>query len=135
MMLRIGLLAALVALTTDQFTKTWALASLWPPHSEAVVLAPMLNLRLGFNTGVTFGMFADSAAGAVWLLVAVSLAVVATLALWLWRTTSRAEAAALGLVIGGAVGNIADRIPLPRRSSRRSSPRPVSSQRVIDADE
>ncbi|MFC7691976.1 signal peptidase II [Paeniroseomonas aquatica] len=83
---------------------------LWPPYSEGITLLPVLNLRLGFNTGVTFGMFAESAAGAVWLLVGIKLAVVAWLLLWLRRAANRTEATAIGLIIGGALGNILDRL-------------------------
>ena len=108
----IGLLAVLAALAVDQASKLWALAALWPPYSEGLYLLPVLNLRLGFNTGITFGMFRDSAAEAVWVLVVIKLAVVALLLFWLRRTPSRLEAAALGLIIGGALGNIADRVRL-----------------------
>lgn len=114
--LRLGLLAAFVA---DQATKAWALSALWPPYSHGMEVLPVLNLRLGFNTGVTFGMFRDSAAGAVWVLVAVSLLVVGTLLTWLWRTRSGAEALGLGLVIGGALGNIPDR---PHPCARSAPP-------------
>ena len=107
---RLGLVAALLAAATDQATKAWALASLWPPYGEGIAVLPVLNLRLGFNTGVTFGMLAESAADAVWALVAVKLLVVASLAWWLRRAASRTEAAALGLVIGGALGNVLDRL-------------------------
>jgi lipoprotein signal peptidase len=109
-MRRSGLLVAVVAVATDQASKAWALAALWPPYSEGIAVLPVLNLRLGFNTGVTFGMFANSSAAGVWVLVAVGLAVTAFLARWLWRTTSRLEAVALGLIIGGALGNVADRV-------------------------
>jgi len=109
-MRRWGLLAALVAAVVDQVTKAWALAALWPPYSEGIALLPVLNLRLGFNTGVTFGMFRDSAAEAVWLLVAIKLAIVGLLGWWLWRTRLRTEAVGLGLVIGGALGNVVDRL-------------------------
>ena len=107
---RWGVAAALLAVVVDQATKAWALAALWPPYSEGIVLLPVLNLRLGFNTGVTFGMFRESAADAVWVLVAIKLGVVALLGWWLWRTRLRAEALGLGLIIGGALGNIIDRI-------------------------
>ena len=107
---RVGLLAALAALLLDQATKLWALEALWPPYSPGLVVLLVLNLRLGFNTGVTFGMFAESAAGAVWLLVGIKLAVVAWLLLWLRRAASRTEATAIGLIIGGALGNILDRL-------------------------
>lgn len=109
-MRRFGSIAAPLAMAVDQASKAWALDALWPPYSEGVALLPVLNLRLGFNTGVTFGMFADSAAGAVWLLVAIKLAVVVWLLHWLQRATSRTEAMAIGLVIGGALGNIMDRL-------------------------
>lgn len=107
---RFGLVAAPVAMAIDQASKAWALDALWPPYSEGVALLPVLNLRLGFNTGITFGMFAESAAGAVWLLVAIKLAVVGWLLHWLRGATSRLEATAIGLVIGGALGNILDRL-------------------------
>jgi lipoprotein signal peptidase len=109
-MRRWGLLAALTALVLDQASKAWALAALWPPYGEGITLLPVLNLRLGFNTGVTFGMFRESAAEAVWLLVVIKLAVVGLLGWWLWRTRLRAEAVGLGLVIGGALGNVLDRV-------------------------
>lgn len=109
-MRRWGLLAALVAILLDQASKAWALAALWPPYSEGITLLPVLNLRLGFNTGVTFGMFRESAAEAVWLLVAIKLAIVGFLGWWLWRTRLRAEAVGLGLIIGGALGNVLDRV-------------------------
>jgi signal peptidase II len=106
----IGIMAALAAGTVDQATKAWALGALWPPYSEGITVLPVLNLRLGFNTGVTFGMFADSAAGAAWVLVLVTLAITGVLLGLLWRTASRLEALALGLVIGGALGNAVDRL-------------------------
>jgi lipoprotein signal peptidase len=107
---RLGLIAAAIAAAIDQASKAWALDALWPPYSEGIALLPVLNLRLGFNTGVTFGMFAQSAAEAVWLLVAIKPAVVAWLLLWLRRAASRVEATAMGLIIGGALGNILDRM-------------------------
>lgn len=110
--LRVGLLAALAASAADQATKAWALSALWPPYSPGLAVLPVLDLRLGFNTGVTFGMFRESAADAVFVLVGLKLLVVAFMAAWLRRTRSRAEAAGLGLVIGGATGNILDRVRL-----------------------
>lgn len=111
-MRRWGLLAIPLAMATDQATKAWALDALWPPYSEGIAVLPALNLRLGFNTGVTFGMFRESAADAVWVLVLLKLAIVAFLLFWLWRTQSRAEAVGLGLVVGGALGNVLDRVRL-----------------------
>lgn len=108
--IRQGLLTALATLAVDQSTKAWALGALWPPYSAGITILPVLNLRLGFNTGVTFGLFADGAAGALWLLVVLTAVIIAFLARWLWRTRSVAEAMALGLIIGGALGNLLDRL-------------------------
>ncbi len=74
---RFGFLVAPIATLTDQITKAWALSGLWPPYSEGIALLPVLNLRLGFNSGGTFGMFAESAAGAVWLLITIKVVIVA----------------------------------------------------------
>lgn len=108
--LTLGLLAALAAFGVDQATKAWALSALWPPYSQSLAVLPVLNLRLGFNTGITFGMFRDSAADAAWVLIGLKSLVVALILVWLWRTRSRSEATGLGLVVGGAVGNILDRV-------------------------
>lgn len=102
--------AALLAFLMDQATKLWALDALWPPYQVVVEVLPVWNMRLGFNTGVTFGMFRDSAAGAVWALVSIKLVVVGFLLWWLSRGETRVEALALGLVIGGAMGNVLDRV-------------------------
>lgn len=107
--LAFGLAAAVAALALDQVTKAWALAALWPPHVPHPV-TPFLNWRLGFNTGVTFGMFSGGEAASAWILSGVAAGVVAWLLVWMWRTPSRLEAGGLGLVVGGAAGNVIDRL-------------------------
>lgn len=107
--LGLGLVAAVAVFVLDQATKAWALSALWPPHVPYPVTS-FLNWRLGFNTGATFGMFSGGSASAVWLLVGVAVAVTAWLLAWMWRTRLRLEATSLGLVIGGAVGNVVDRL-------------------------
>lgn len=108
-MRRWGILAAVAALLLDQVTKSWALEVLWPPYSQGIFVLPVLNLRLGFNTGVTFGMFRESGAQAVWFMVALTLLISIWLMVWLWRSRSQVEVIGLGLVIGGALGNVLDR--------------------------
>lgn len=108
--MRLGMFVLALALALDQVTKFWALESLWPPYSDGIALLPILNLRLGFNTGISFGLFSESAAQAVWLLVALKGIIVLFLTVWLLRTTNAVEAMSLAAIIGGALGNTADRI-------------------------
>jgi signal peptidase II len=96
-----GGIAALVV-AADQLTKSWALDRLaqGPIH----VLGP-LDFELSFNTGASFSLFTGAT---VWLALIATVLVVA-LAVFVWRSPTRGRAAALGLVLGGALGNLADR--------------------------
>jgi lipoprotein signal peptidase len=78
------------------------------PGSDPVALAPFLNLRLGYNTGVSFSMFAETFREAPWLLAAIKIGVVAAIAVFAFRSDRRLEALAFGLIAGGATGNIID---------------------------
>ncbi len=97
---------SLTVLAVDQSTKLFARAHL----AEPISLGPLLDLRLGFNTGVTFGLFADGGELGRWILVAGTAAVALWLVTWVWRETRLAIAAPLALVAGGALGNILDRL-------------------------
>lgn len=120
-MLRFGLrLAALVALL-DQATKWgfyawlaglafWDRAPVPLPRGPVVEVAPFLNFVVVWNDGVSFGMFNRGSDEAAWILVLVALAITAAMGWWLARAPSRLAATALGLVIGGALGNVVDRI-------------------------
>ena len=75
-----------------------------------IEVTSFFNLVLVGNTGVSFGLFRG--AGARWFLVAVSLAVVVALLVWLWRARAMLIQLGVGLVIGGALGNVIDRVRL-----------------------
>jgi len=102
--------AVLAAFALDQSTKLLALAALGRGDVQAV--CPILNLRLGFNRGVSFGLFADAFASRPVLLAGITVSIIALLVLMLVRSTMRLEALALGLIIGGALGNVLDRVRL-----------------------
>ena len=104
---RLGLPVALAVLIFDQLSKLW-LISLVAEH-EAVRLLPFFNLVMVWNTGVSFGMLGAAAVGP-WPFVVVSGLITVGLLVWLWRLRGRLLAAAVGAVIGGAVGNMIDRI-------------------------
>lgn len=104
----VALGTAVLAAATDQASK-WAILEhvMIPPR--IIEVAPFFNLSLGFNRGVSFGMFGDGTVGP-WLLSGLALAIVAFLLRWAARSTSRTEATALGAIVGGALGNVIDRV-------------------------
>lgn len=100
-------LAALVILL-DQLTKWWILGLMDPPRQ--IELTPFFNLVLAWNRGVSFSLFHSGAAYAPYILSAVALAVVIALAWWVGRQERILPVLAIGLVIGGAIGNVIDRL-------------------------
>jgi len=107
--LPLGLVLALAILIVDQATKWWIVFDVMaPPRTIAVF--PSFNLVMGWNRGVSFGMFDSDSPFNQWLLIALALIVVTVLAFWLKRAESRLIASALGLIIGGALGNVIDRV-------------------------
>lgn len=106
---KIGALAAVVVLALDQLSKWWIVAHVMAPPRE-IALAPFFNVVMVWNRGVTFGLFGGAPDTGRWVLVVLSLAIVAVLAFWMARTTRPWVAGALGAVAGGAVGNVIDRL-------------------------
>jgi signal peptidase II len=107
---RSGLLLALATLATDQAAKVGLLLGYDLPHREPLVLAPVLELIVVWNPGISYGLFQQHTELGRWLLLALSLLAAVGLAVWMARTRSRLLAAALGLIVGGALGNAVDRV-------------------------
>jgi signal peptidase II len=106
--LRSGLIAALAALVIDQASKLWLLF-VFDLARGAVKVTPFFDLVLALNTGISYGWFqTESAAGQAFLL-AFKAAAVIVLAIWMARSQTRTATIALGLIIGGAIGNAIDR--------------------------
>ena len=103
-----GLLVALAILVADQISKLFFL-DLMQQNPAGIVVTPFFNLVMVWNTGVSFGLFQEDSSFRSWTLIAVALAVLVWLGVWLWRCHSGLVAAALGLIIGGAIGNVIDR--------------------------
>ena len=107
---RTGLIAAVLVLLADQASK-WSVISLIDlPERGQVVLAPVLNLAMVRNTGVTFGLLTGFGEWGHLLLAGLAICVVAALGIWLWRAETRLAAIALGAIGGGAIGNVIDRL-------------------------
>lgn len=77
-----------------------------------VDLLPIFRLRFVPNSGISLGFLRANDETARWLLVAMTAAIAAGVLMWLWREGRRWDQAALGLVLGGAIGNILDRVRL-----------------------
>lgn len=107
---------ALVVIVLDQLTKAWVLGAIDAAHISQIpdgyriaeVMPPVFNLTYVLNTGVSFGLFGGGAGR--WILSAFSVLVAAALAWWATRSDRKLMVAAIGLVMGGALGNVFDRI-------------------------
>ena len=106
--LRSGLLAAIAVLIADQASKLWLLFVFDLAHRGAVQVTPFFDLVLTLNTGISYGWFQDQGAGGQAILLAFKAVAVIVLAIWMARSQTRTATLALGLIIGGAVGNAID---------------------------
>lgn len=104
------LLLAAVVVALDQAAKDWVQHAFAPHQYEAVT--SFFNLTLAFNQGAAFSFLADAGGWQRWFFVALSSTISLVLALWLTRlkTSERLLGIALSLVLGGAVGNLIDRV-------------------------
>lgn len=100
---------ALGVIVIDQLVKAWVLNSLQLGDGRVVPILGPLQFSLVRNQGVSFGLFQGSDAGR-WILSAFSLAVSIGLAIWALRLDKKLTGLAVGFVIGGALGNMIDRI-------------------------
>ena len=105
---RLGLALALAVLVLDRLSKWILIEQLADPR--IIEVTPFFNLVMVWNRGISFGFLQSGKRWAPYLLAALALGVALVLAVWLWRSRRRLTAAALGLVIGGALGNVCDRL-------------------------
>ncbi len=101
-------IVALVIFLLDQWSKFAILQQPGLSRLNEIEITSFFNLVLVFNRGVSFGMFAGQDQPLI--LIGVSLAILAILVGWLWRNTSMMVALGIGSIIGGALGNITDRV-------------------------
>lgn len=101
---------AMVLVGLDQLTKV--LAEDWLAPYEPVPLLPFLNLTLMYNEGAAFSLLSQAGGWQRWFFIAVGLGVTGVLVAWLrgLKTSERLQALGLTLIIGGALGNLIDRI-------------------------
>ena len=107
--LRSGVTAALVTLVLDQASKLWLLYVFDIGHRGTVHVTPFFDLVLAWNIGISFGWFQNDGQIAQIALMLVKAVAVIALAIWMARSRTVLATVALGLIIGGAIGNAIDR--------------------------
>lgn len=107
--LRLGLIAAVSVLVLDQASKFWLLKVFDIGHRGAVKLTPFFDLVLALNPGISFGWFQNDSPTAQLILILIKAVAVLILAAWMARSRTLIATIALGLIIGGAIGNASDR--------------------------
>ncbi len=102
-------IAAAIIFAADQLTKFWVLGPLNLREVGQIPILPIFDFTYTENRGTAFGLFAAGSDTARWVLVAITAAIAAIVAVWIWREKQRADQLTLSLVLGGALGNILDR--------------------------
>lgn len=110
-LLCLGVMVSLVTLFADQLSKHYVLFVMEMPLREPVPVTGFFNLAMVWNRGVSFGLFAEDGPWRQWKLIALAAVLSAGMLWWLYKkVTVRHEAVAIGMVLGGAVGNVIDRL-------------------------
>ncbi|MGC2779696.1 MAG: signal peptidase II [Bradyrhizobium sp.] len=108
--LRLGLIAGLATLVVDQASKLWLLYVFDLAARGTVKVAPFFDLYLAWNIGISFGWLQNDSPVAQFALMAVKVVAVVLLAIWMARSETKLATSALGMIIGGAIGNGIDRL-------------------------
>lgn len=101
---------SVVVVILDQFVKY--LVSVYFVYNEAFYLLPFLNLTLAHNTGAAFSFLSETGLIAVWLFIITAFIISLVLGIWMYRLSPKNYwlGVSLALILGGAVGNLLDRI-------------------------
>tara|TARA_B100000530_G_scaffold306030_1_gene229838 strand:- start:518 stop:997 length:480 start_codon:yes stop_codon:yes gene_type:complete len=107
--LRAGMLLSILTIFFDQLSKWWILNVIMVP-ANTIPVTQFFNLVLVHNRGASFGIFSDAPGWASIALIVFAIIISIVLAIWMWQAQETLLSVALGLVIGGAIGNVIDRI-------------------------
>lgn len=102
------LVLSAIVIVADQVTKLMALLNLSSGIFKPV--APVLNFSLAFNKGAAFSFLSSASGWQNGFFVGLAIFVCAMLVVWLLQSSSRCQSAALSLIVGGAIGNVVDRL-------------------------
>src|SRR3954453_6054755 len=108
---RLGFIVALVVFALDQLSKYWVTGPLGIDQlGDQLVLLPIFNFTYTENEGISLGLLNATNPVGRWMLVALTTAIAIGVAVWIGREKNRIDQVALGMVLGGAFGNIIDRV-------------------------
>lgn len=105
-----GYIVAAAIFVVDQLVKLWIIAGIGLQAKGSINLLPVLSLTWVENRGVSMGLLQADGAKERWILTGVTALIAAGVAWWMRKETNRVDILALALVLGGALGNIVDRV-------------------------
>ncbi|MDP4989979.1 MAG: signal peptidase II [Marivita lacus] len=110
--MRLVAIVAAAVFVIDQLTKWWVVHVMELARVGAIdVFPPYLNFRMAWNTGINFGLLSGQADWTRWILILVALGIVLLVLVWMRRDPpGRTGLIFAGLLIGGALGNVVDRL-------------------------
>jgi len=106
----LGFSVAAIVFVLEQITKWLVLGPLDLRNTQSVEVLPIFRLNYTENHGISLGLFQASSDAMRWVLVLVTAAIAVGVAWWIGREEKRGDQIALGMVLGGALGNILDRV-------------------------
>ena len=107
---RLGIVVAVVVFALDQLAKYYVTGPLGINHvGDQLVLLPIFNFTYTENNGISLGLLNATTEIGRWMLVGLTSAIAVGVAFWMGREKNRVDQVALGMVLGGALGNILDR--------------------------
>jgi len=105
----LGLVCAFAVIILDQFSK-YAVLNWWLGENVGIRICDVFNIVRAWNTGVSFSMFNNYGHAGAYILSAAAIAIVIMLFYWLKSEKNNLSQIALGLIMGGALGNVIDRL-------------------------
>jgi signal peptidase II len=107
--LLLSYLIVLMVVVADQASKAWILYDVMSPP-QVLPFLPFIDLVLAWNPGIGFGLLKAHSMGGIIILISLALIISICLSIWVWRTQNKLLFISLSLIIGGAFGNIIDRL-------------------------